>query len=951
MKRLLTNAVIFAGGLMVSSQLLALGLGELKLESALSQPLKAEIELVDAKNLTKWEIKPNLATQKDFDLAGVERVFFLTKIEFKVEGDRIVLSTREPINEPFLNFLIELNWPSGRVLREYTVLLDPPTYDEQNFQPLVVSPEMQVVEEELVVATPEQPVLVNRWSEPATTGTYKVQPSDTLWAIALENRPSSDITPQQMMLAIQQENPQAFINGNINRLKSHHVLRIPDEQQIRSIGVASAVAEVSRQNRALSTATAQYDATGRAGDTATQQPSQSGGEVRLIAAKTADAKAAGAAGEVGEGAGVSRQALENDLAIALENADKSQRDNEELSERLVSLEEQINTLQRLISLKDDQLAGLQAGNAVVAVPTEVEQPAEVAVETEATNEQDFNFAEAQDESAVEDQQEAAYSAALAAEQAAAEEKDRLEKQAALQAEKAQLEEKSIVDKLIENPLIPAAGAAVLLLIILLSLRALKKSKAKAVVTEDHATDEVMLRDIELNEGSLDDFDFSENDDNQSFEQEDGDESGATEQASSEDAAVVAQTEDVLTESDIYIAFGNFDQAAQLLKGAILSEPQRSELYLKLLEVFVETDDAAQFAEVEAQLANIDDASASAEAEQLRQRLSAPIAPSFDQADGLDNADFNEADFAESELPATAFDIEEGLDVDFSGEFDEGLDFADALEMDAKPASDNSETDAVPTLDLEEDIQLDKATQDSNDIDFNFGDDAELEIPELEVEESELTEQNENSLDFDMGSKDQDQVETLEFNASEEELEGIDSFEDILDSKETSLEESTELSFDTEDLNVDEVNVEEESELDLPDFSDDELDFDLGGSTPAAPVVDEAEETIELEEVELEEVELEEAEIELEVAEQVKPAAESSKKIASSDEIDLDELAASDNEFDFLAGTDECATKLDLARAYIDMEDIFGARELLQEVADEGSDLQKSEARELLANLA
>src|SRR5690554_1805099 len=134
MKRLLTNAVIFASGLMASSQLLALGLGELKLESALSQPLKAEIELVDTKGLTKWEIKPTLASQEDFERAGVDRVYFLTKIDFKVEGDRIVLTTREAINEPFLNFLVEVNWPAGRVLREYTVLLDPPTYSEENFK-------------------------------------------------------------------------------------------------------------------------------------------------------------------------------------------------------------------------------------------------------------------------------------------------------------------------------------------------------------------------------------------------------------------------------------------------------------------------------------------------------------------------------------------------------------------------------------------------------------------------------------------------------------------------------------------------------------------------------------------------------------------------------------------------------------------------------------------------
>lgn len=971
MKRLLTNAVIFAGGLMASSQLLALGLGELTLDSTLSQPLKAEVHLVDTKGLTEWDIKPSLASQEDFDRAGVERVFFLTKIDFKVDGDRILLTTRESINEPFLNFLIELNWPSGRVLREYTVLLDPPTYDEENYQPLVVTPETDVTETELVVATPEQPVMVNKWNEPAEPGTYKVQTNDTLWAIALKNRPSGDITPQQMMLALQQENPHAFINGNINRLKSHQVLRIPNEQQIRSIGISGAIAEVARQNRAVSSATAQIDATGRTSSFDGEQTSQ-GGEVRLIADKTEDGEAASAAGEVGQGSDVTREALENDLAIALENADRNQRDNQELNERLESLEDQIETLQRLISLKDDQLAELQAGG----LDTDTASATE-----ETTADQDFNFSEEGEPKtfAVEEQQEivAEDAEALAAEQEA-KEAARRERLAAILAEQAQQQEdeKTIVDQLLENPMLPAGGAAVLLLIALLVMRALKKRKAPESSDDDpDPSDDAMLRDLELNEGSLDDFDFADDVDDQSFMQDLDDSEDVTASAKDESFDGVAQTEDVITESDIYIAFGNFDQAAQLLQNAIKEDPQRSELYLKLLEVYVELDDAQQFANTEAQLQPLANNEAIEEAARLRQRLSSPIEPALGQETGSNELNSDSTDrFIDTEVEATANASDE-LDVDLTEEFNDGLDFADALDMSAgEPASAvdinanaDVETDEVPTLDLEDEFSneiefgasdvTEDAKEEDNEISFDFGDEAsfeepELDIPELEVSdlESEDTDkEDDNSLDFDMSfdtaedkpaqapelevpeldtaeKDDQNEVEALDFDVSEtSQTDGLDSLEDILDGEGSSAADDSDFSFDLEGLSDETDGSRDANETalasnDLPEFSDDELEFDLGGDTASEPTpASEAE------------------------ANQPAPT--------GSDDIDLDQLAAAENEFDFLAGTDECATKLDLARAYIDMEDADGAKELLQEVIDEGSDQQKTEARELLANLA
>ena len=108
----------------------ALGLGEITLHSALNQPLRADIALVDAAGLAEGELSVSLATADEFSRAGVERVLFLNDLTFTpiLRGDRslIRVSSNKPVKEPYLDFLVQLDQPNGRLLREYTVLIDPP---------------------------------------------------------------------------------------------------------------------------------------------------------------------------------------------------------------------------------------------------------------------------------------------------------------------------------------------------------------------------------------------------------------------------------------------------------------------------------------------------------------------------------------------------------------------------------------------------------------------------------------------------------------------------------------------------------------------------------------------------------------------------------------------------------------------------------------------------------
>lgn len=987
MKRLLANAIVMASGIAFSSQLMALGLGELTLDSALNQPLQASIELTDTKGLTEWDIKPSLASQADFDRAGVDRDFFLTSIKFNVENNKIVLTTKDAVNEPFLNFLLELNWPSGRVLREYTVLLDPPTFAETNFQPLVSGATSTT--EEITLAAPDQPVQVNHWDEAAAPGSYKVQPNDTLWAVALETRPSADITPQQMMLALQQENPNAFIGGNINRLKSHTVLNIPTEEQIRNIRQEQAIAEVARQNNSLQTGVAQIDATGLNQSATTSTSSSSGGEVRLVSASSSAAEEAGSSGDASSEMGEQqRQSLENDLAIALENADKSSRENKELRDRLESLQEQIDTLQSLLTLKDDELANIQAGQGVddaVAVE-EVAVAEESATGAEAI---DFNYqdgvaenteAETVETAEATDEQAAEQAAAAQAEEERKAE-ERRQRIAALMAEQ-EIHEPELLDQvfeLLENPAVLGGGAAGLLLILLLLARVLKARKEKSTDEIVEFNDPAVLDGFDEDNDALADFDFEADGEDTAGVSLEGD--SADELFEEAEADV---SSDVLVDVERSLAYGQQAEALLLLENAIAAEPERIDYRIKQLEIFTEKDDEEAFHEAENALnAIVGSEDVAEEVAALRERLTAPIDPvddfaSFEQelaaefSDGLDFAsalDQSEAMFAEDEAAAVpTLDMDDfGADLDIEipvvadevveleepaaeeEEEDDGIEFdLEGFSLETNTAASSEESISMADSDdalefegfdfeetaapaTEEEPTLDMESFELND-EFDLGDleddvtDINVDVADIEgaVESLETLEVDEPSAE--VADDLENEVEALEFDLSadlEQETDSIESLESILDGADAGSDEMPDFDFnlDTGELSSDDSSdtesLEEEISFDLDDIS---LDSDL----------------LDIEEESTEEASTEEV------------LQETAEFDAS--EIDLDSLADADDEFEFLSGTDECATKLDLARAYIDMDDAEGAKELLQEVVQEGNETQQAEARELIRNL-
>ena len=261
-----------------ASEVWALGLGDIRLSSALNEPITAEIELLSATPEELDNLVVTLASSGTFERYGLDRPLFLQKISFKVvksggiEGNIITVRSVEPVTEPFVTFLVEATWSRGRLLREYTLLLDPPTFAPapvQESATAVTAPRQTThVDSGRIERRPEpqtspppsrptQPApdpapTRSAQFDPATFdtsggGDYLVQRGDTLWSITRRMRPDSRLTMNQTMLAILEANPEAFA-GNINIMSAGANLRIPSADEIFRINRGDALREVQRQH-------------------------------------------------------------------------------------------------------------------------------------------------------------------------------------------------------------------------------------------------------------------------------------------------------------------------------------------------------------------------------------------------------------------------------------------------------------------------------------------------------------------------------------------------------------------------------------------------------------------------------------------------------------------------------------------------------------------------------
>ena len=259
--RISASVMLMAASLAFSPTAWSLGLGEAKVESYLNQPLQARIDLISQASDDLGSVTAGLASAADYELIGASIEGIPVPLRFTVEdpeGDAYIAATSTlPINEPVLRLIVEVNWSSGRLLREYTLFLDPPAVPE-------AAPAPRIDQRKAAATQPAQPARTQATAvvEPSPSVTASapvggaeygpVRNGETLWGIASGWSRGSGLSVNQVMIAIQRENPAAFLNGNINLLKRGAILRMPDPGDVERISAAAAYREVAAQTEQFS---------------------------------------------------------------------------------------------------------------------------------------------------------------------------------------------------------------------------------------------------------------------------------------------------------------------------------------------------------------------------------------------------------------------------------------------------------------------------------------------------------------------------------------------------------------------------------------------------------------------------------------------------------------------------------------------------------------------------
>ncbi len=977
--RKLLGAII-AGVLLLPETAFTLGLGEIEVNSALNQKLKADIELLSATPEDAESIIVKLASRKEFARAGLDRPYSLNDLRFKsdvIDGvPHIKVSSGGPIREPFLNFLVEIDWPNGHLIREYTVLLDPPvfmtqpasvasapaTQNDASFRPgsggganvvPVVTPGVSMSPRPGSAAVAPAPQAAAQVSSPTfvpapyvqqqasvnqPSGAYRIKTGDTAWSLADAMRPDQSITVEQMMVAMLRANPESFIDENINGLKRGYILRVPDYDQIVAVNQADARALV-REQAAL---WRQYQQTHAGGQPVSAMPTDGMADAAdgaAIAQSEDDAyleivSAGSGASTTGvkDPTQMSAQELRAELALARERVETERVEKEALQQRIDALEQNVGKMKGMLSIEDDALSDVQAlGAQVEGEPTEGEMlESDIVAEAEAEMaesiaETDDLLAEQSLEDAITEEASSESTEGGAAEDEAAVFLDETSADVEVPEEAAAVDEVVADDvvaqqppivtapppaevdpltKLLSDPILLAAAGGGLLLI--LAVIALIIKRRKAAAAEEDAGSFSMAADDDL-ESLADELatDMVEDDVEVEAAAGDADQAEVDEDLDPDSTMILNAAEDTLVVEESSEAAAEEEEP----RDDVIAEAdvylaygiyqQAEELLTQAIADNPERDDyRVKLAETHYASKNTD---AFLEvATEIKKRAGDEITPTWKKVMvmGQDMCADN---------PLFQGSMVGGLDVD-------------------------SLSPKAPEMDF--DLGIDEVDDASSGLDVSL-DDEPLELPEMDELDSAAEVSEDEEADDD---------ETLVAPAGELEF-------DLSDTgavEETPAEEDEfSLDIDASELDIDIQEETEEVAIDLTDEVQDagdiDIDFGLDNEEPAAGAATTDETT-------------EEEEIEIDLSEDVEALdigrGEDSDTTGEAVSTTTDDDFVDEEDFDLssLDDVDEVSTKLDLARAYLDMGDHEGTRGILEEVIAEGNDEQKQEASELMEKL-
>ena len=858
----------------------AAGLGKLTVNSALGQPLSAEIELVSLQPGEFEAITARVASPEAYAEARIEYSGLLRQLRFNAErrsdGQAILrVTSNAAINEPFLDVLVELSWPSGRLVREYPILLDPPGFNEARIQPPVTPPQPQRPILPTPVVTPPpaqtspiiQPVLppiqptTSVPSARAETGgkdTYgPVKRGDTLAKIANELKPS-DVSLDQMLVALLRENRGAFINNNMNLLKTGQILRIPSTSEVAKIARGDAQKEVRVQVAdwkayrdqvagSVNTSAAKPAATNQATGTVTMAkpvvtaPPAASDQLKIA---KVDPAGKGAPGAVKGG----------DVVAAKDTAVAKQKELAEAQSRIAELEKQKADAQKLAALKAD--VAKAKPEATQPPPVAVPPPAAVAaaaakaeaaksVDAKPTDAKPADVKQADTKPA-----DAAKPGDTKSTEAKPADAGKTPPKAPTKAAPPPAKKEPTWTEMAMDNLPIIGGVAGLGLLGAGGFLFMRRRRSNGATTQSSS---LMPSDLKPTSGTGGKAAGLVDTGNSSF-LTDFDKAGP--------GSIDTDEVDPVAEAEVYIAYGRDAQAEEILKEALIRDRNRHEISMKLLEIYHARKSTAAFEEIARELKDAVGDSSPMWAKAASMGISIdPSNPLYSDGQAYEATGAFAAD-------DTAVGGEAAKpDVDFDLGFDD-----QAAPAFSSPAIDiTAPTTDQPAAAASTDGGLDF------DLGFGGGETTHLKTPEA----AELA-SGDGGLDFDLGSS-----------GSE-----ASSPAPQPESGATTAEGSTGgFDFDLSSLSL---------EGDTP--------------APAAPAPTSA------------------------------PAADAGMDL-SKFSLDLDsstEVAPAVSADG--GGPGAVATKIELAKAYIEIGDTDGAKEILNEVAREGSPTQQDEARKLLAGL-
>ncbi len=952
-----------------SSASYALGLGEIESSSHLNQPFRAKINLLSTSVADAKRLQVRVASPEVFSRVGIERPEYLNSVSFTptVENGKpvIMVSSNKPINQPFLNFLIEVSWPNGQLLKEYTVLLDPPVLvqagtavanntvgvrpepkSQQQTQASVVKPKPQQATDKVAVAPTKQTIVARKNPAPARktttkrknrSGKYRVVRGDTLSKVAKKLR-RKGVRNEQMMMALFRANPTAFRKRNINNLKTGALLRRPSARDARQLSYKQAKSAIYKQSRQwrskLAKSTVPQSQIKAPGNNTPKRQSVENTQARIevigSSSSGVDTKNLSAAGsaKIGE--------LERQLIQAKESLVAKVNANTELKSRVSDLESLLRKKNRLITLKNEQLAELQAKLGVPAVATNANEGSDISQQVKNSIDTGEGTIVRSGEPVQGDNQKddavIANSQQLAVVDAGTDIPSIFEQDPAItNGQKTEIEpnkedqtvvsssqnsdpkqdsnasdnEGSILD-FFASPLGMGLGGGSLLALLVGGL--LMRRRGNSRDYEEYSA--IDFDDPDFAPGSVSKDEKKKSDNKEEADDTfaglegdwDFDDSvGADKSEKKNTSSMVDASDDILQEADVYIVYGLHDQAEVELKKAIEKQPDNLHYHAKLLENYQVSNNVGAFdkqAEIFSKLTD--------DSEGNKDKLWKTIAGWGQELKSESHLFANSS--ATKGMAAVVAATGAGVAITA------GKAFAEEKQEDAGNLFDGIEAKSEEVIDKEKSSSL-----------------SDLDFTDIDLEKDDTVSFNVNDLDLEefLGDEGND-----DFNASEPNSLNDASLNDLLADVEAMPAPSTKLdSIDKEHTTELGSEFEDLLDLDLTDLSDDlsidpnkhdvsnlslELnnDHDLNKILPSGSAYT-----------------------------SVKDDAQNSDNLLGDLDDDLSFMDLGNHDDD-LKET-QVSTKLDLARAYLDMGDMEGARNTLEEVMMEGNDDQKKEAEELL----